>query len=158
VHDGVFVNHTGELTWLQRAWVGVQVAWPAALSHDSAIRADDGPGRSGREDSLIHLAVARDRAIRAPAGYRLHRMSGFPENARWNTSPPRVRVEEALLDVAAGKPDDFEAVAVLADAVRARRTTPERLRTALGARQRVARRSCAVGVMHPVHHRHRRSW
>ena len=23
VHPGVFVDHTGSLTWLQRAWVGV---------------------------------------------------------------------------------------------------------------------------------------
>ncbi len=150
VHDGVFVNHTGELTWLQRAWLGVQVAWPAALSHDSAIRAVDGPGRKGRDDSLIHLVVHRDRAIRPPAGYRLHRMSGFPANVHWNASPPRVRVEEALIDVAAAKPDDFDAIAVLADAVRARRTTPDRLRAALEARQRVARRYFLVGVLNDL--------
>jgi hypothetical protein len=147
VHDGVFVNHTGELTWLQRAWAGVQLAWPAALSHDSALRAADGPGRAGRDDSVIHLAVDRDRRLLVPAGFRLHRMAGIHDRVMWNTSPPRVRVEEALLDVAAVKADDFDAIAVLADAVQARRTVPGRLRDRLDARPRMPRRDFLRGVL-----------
>src|ERR1700712_431846 len=38
VHPGVYVNHTGELTWLQRAWAAVLFAWPAALCDESALR------------------------------------------------------------------------------------------------------------------------
>jgi hypothetical protein len=147
VHDGVFVDHTGELTWLQRAWVGVQLAWPSALSHDSALRATDGPGRTGRDDSVIHLAVARDRRLLVPAGYRLHRMARLHSQVMWNASPPRVRVEEALLDVAAGKAGDFDAIAVLADAVQARRTVPSRLRDRLDARARMPRRDFLRGVL-----------
>ena len=52
VHPGVYVNHTGELTWLQRAWAAVLFAWPAALSHDSALRAADGPGSTRRRSSM----------------------------------------------------------------------------------------------------------
>jgi Transcriptional regulator, AbiEi antitoxin len=38
VHDGVYVNHTGPLTWLQRAWAAVLFHWPAALAGSSALR------------------------------------------------------------------------------------------------------------------------
>lgn len=151
VHDGVYVDHTGELTWLQRAWAGVHIAWPAALSHDSAIRAADGPGRRGRDGSVIHLAVDRDRVVRVPSGYRIHRLAGFEDKVMWNSSPPRVRVEEALIDVAAGTARAFDAIAVLADAVRARRTVPGRIRDTLDARARVPRREFLRGVLTDLH-------
>lgn len=47
VHPGVYVDHTGTLTWKQRAWAAVLLTWPAALSHDSAVRAGEGPGHPG---------------------------------------------------------------------------------------------------------------
>ncbi len=61
VHDGVFVNHTGAPTWLQRAWVGVLprlAGRPAATTAHSALPTDraERPRRS-----VIHLAVDRDR-------------------------------------------------------------------------------------------------
>jgi hypothetical protein len=37
VHPGVYAAHTGQLTWVQRAWVAVLACWPAALSHQSAL-------------------------------------------------------------------------------------------------------------------------
>ena len=63
VHPGVYVDHTGPLTWHQRAWAGVLFSWPAALSHDSAVRAGDGPGRRARDESTIHVAVDRHRSV-----------------------------------------------------------------------------------------------
>lgn len=147
VHDGVFLDHTGTPTWLQRAWIGVLIAWPAALAGDSALRAADGPGRAGRDDSVIHVAVSRDRKVVLPAGYRLHRVSRLPLKVTWNTSPPRIRVEEALIDVADGAPDDFSAISTLADAIQARRTTPTRIRDRLDARPRVRRRDFLRGVL-----------
>jgi hypothetical protein len=147
LHDGVYVDHTGQPTWAQRAWAGVLLVWPAALAHDSAIRAAGGPGRTGRDESLIHLAVDRHRAVRVPSGYRLHRISDFDTKVQWNASPPRMRIEEALVDVAAAATGDFDAIALLADAVRARRTTPERIRQALDARTRIARRTFLHGVL-----------
>ena len=147
VHDGVFIDHTGEPTWLQRAWIGVLVAWPAALAADSALRAADGPGKTGRDDTLIHIAVSRDRKVRLPAGYRLHRMTRLHQNVSWNTSPPRVRVEEALVDVASTARDDFAAISVLADAIQARKTVPDRIRDSLDARSRVPRRDFLRGVL-----------
>ena len=45
VHPGVFCDHTGPLTWHQRAWAAVLFCGRSALSHQSAIRAAEGPGR-----------------------------------------------------------------------------------------------------------------
>lgn len=152
VHDGVFLDHTGAPTWLQRAWIGVLIAWPAALAGDSALRAADGPGKADRDDSTIHVAVHRDRRIRMPSGYRLHRVAGLGTKVTWNTSPPRVRVEEALIDVASAARDDFAAISVLADAIQARRTLPARIRERLDRRPRVTRREFLSGVLADLQH------
>ena len=59
VHPGVYLDHTGEPTWLQQAWAGVQLCWPAALAGESALRAAEGPGSSRRTRPV---EVARGRA------------------------------------------------------------------------------------------------
>ena len=146
---GVYVAHTGEPTWLQQAWGAVLLHWPAALSHASALRAADGPGRIVAPGP-IHVAVARQRGLDAPEGIRLHRMTALSERVLWNTSPPRVRIEEALIDLAAEAVDDWSAIAVLADAVQARRTTPARIEETLGRRTRVARRVFLTAVLDDI--------
>ena len=150
VHPGVYVNHTGPLTWHQRAWAGVLFSWPAALSHDSAVRAGDGPGRRARDESTIHIAVDRHRSLVAPPGIRLHRMSGFGQRVRWNLGPPRIRYEDALLDIAADTGSDLDALGILADACGSRRTTAWRLVTTLGDRRRIARRDWLDSVLRDI--------
>jgi hypothetical protein len=147
----VYVDHTGPLTWIQRAWAAVLFAWPAALSHDSAIRAADGPGRRDRQDGdPIHIAVTRTRSVVAPAGVVVHRVSRLARWTQWNTTPPRIRIEEAVLDVAAGSRDEMRAIAVLADAVQSRRTTAGRLLAALGTRARISRREFLDAVLQDI--------
>ena len=150
VHPGVYVNHTGPLTWHQRAWAGVLFSWPAALSHDSAVRAGDGPGRRARDESTIHIAVDRHRSLVAPPGVRLHRMTGFGQRVRWNLGPPRIRYEDALLDIAADTGSDLDALGILADACGSRRTTAWRLVTTLGDRRRIARRDWLDSVLRDI--------
>ena len=147
VHDGVYVDHTGALTWLQRAWGGVLFAEPAALGHQSALRAADGPGRRDRDDQPIHIAVDRHRSIVAPPGVVPHRLTDLDEKVQWNLSPPRVRIEHAVLDLAAEAADEFTAISLIADAVQARRTTANRILEALGTRGRIARRAFLSGVL-----------
>jgi hypothetical protein len=148
VHPGVYVDHSGPLTWLQRAWAGVLLAWPAALCHDSALRAHD-PG--GRDDgSPVHVAVDRDRAVRAPPGIVVHRLADIQAKALWNLSPPRLRVEEAALDVAAEAVSELDAVAVLAQVVQSRRTTATRLLAALERRTRLRRRRLLAAVLDDI--------
>ena len=146
---GVYVSHTGELTWVQSAWVAVLALEPAALCHASALRADDGPGRRD-DDGVLHVAVDRTRSADPPPGVRLHRLADLEAKVRWNLSPPRVKVEHAVLDLAASSGSDLQAIAVLADAVQARRTTAARLTSTLAERPRIARRAFLTAVLDDV--------
>lgn len=150
LHPGVYLDHTGMPTWLQRAWGAVLFSWPAALSHQSAIRAADGPGRRGRDETTIHVTVARSRHLVAPAGVRLHRVSDLDSRVLWNLGPPRVRIEDAVVDIAAGAATELDAIAVLAEACGSRRTTALRLLEAVERRPRVPRRGWLTGVLHDV--------
>lgn len=151
VHPGVFINHTGPLTWNQRAWAAVLFASPSALCGISAVRAIAGPGLRGHDDDgPIHVAVDRARQFRAPSGVVAHRTKGLEARAQWNTAPPRLRVEEALIDVAAAAADEFAVVAGLGGAIQARLTTAERLLTAVRSRTRLRHRALLLGVLDDV--------
>jgi hypothetical protein len=147
VHRGVYIAQTGPLTWRQRSWAAVLWAWPAALWGESALRAVD-EHQGARPAGPIHVAVGRRRSgLRPPAGVRIHHMEHLDRLVLWNAGPPRVRVEEAALDVAAESASDVDAVAVLARWVQLRRTTPARLQTALDQRQRAPRRRWLQAVI-----------
>lgn len=139
VHAGVYVDHTGPLTWPQRAWAAVLYAAPAALCFESALGADVLP---------IHVAVAQRRPVLAePVGVRIHHLVNLQERVLWNVSPPRMRYDEAVLDVACRATAELDAIAVLADACRSRRTTAHRLLQVLDSRARVRRRRWLRGVL-----------
>lgn len=146
---GVYVDHTGGLTWLQRSWVAVLAMWPAALADRSAIRAAAGHGLRVHGDAgPIHVAVDRGRRpLVTPPGVMLHHLTNLSGRVQWTASPPRVRLEEAVVGVAAGETTDMRAIATLADAVQGRLTTPARLQTSLASRIRVARRPLLAGVL-----------
>jgi hypothetical protein len=93
------------------------------------------------------VAVDRMRSVAAPTGVVVHRHVGLADRVLWNASPPRMRVDEALLDVAAATHSDFAAVARLADAVQTRITTAERLLDTLASRERIARRPLLASAL-----------
>ena len=133
VHRGVFVNHTGPLTWGQCAWAAVLFYWPAVLSHNSAVYpGNDSQGRA------IHVAIEHPRkpACRLP-DVEVHRLSGLNSRAQWNLSPPRMRLEEAVLDMCAATRSRLDALATATDVCQRRRTTARRLLAALACRQRM---------------------
>ncbi len=150
VHPGIYLDHTGEPTWLQRAWAGVLATWPAALTHASALRACEGPGRRVTSDDRIHVAVDRHRKLRAPEGVVVHRLGGLGARVQWNLGPPRLRYEDAALEVAAAAETDFAALGVLATVVQSRRTTAARILEVARARPRLARRDWITGVLGDV--------
>lgn len=149
VHPGVYVNHTGVLTWRQRAWAAVLHAGPdAALDRQSALRADAGPGWRGCLDSdPIRVAVDASRTVTDVPGVRVRRVAGLNAKVRWPASPPRMKTEEATLDFALSRADDHAAFEALAASVRARCTTAQRLLDAVAARQRISRRRWLVDVL-----------
>jgi hypothetical protein len=129
ITPGVFIDHTGPPSWSQRAQAAVRACWPGALSHESV----------WRETPLIHLAIEHRRRIAAPSGAVVHRMRHLDARVNWLSSPPRVRIEEAVLDVAGSAPDDFAAAAALADVVQRRLTTYAAIEHALQRRSRTPR-------------------
>ncbi len=149
LHPGVYLDHTGEPTWQQRAWAAVLLCWPAALGGRSALRAAEGPG-STRRLSPIEVAVAHERHPIRRAGLTVVRHRHLEERALWHVGPPRLRYEEAVVDVAADGRSDFEALAELSKAVQGRRTTAQRLSEAIAQRERLARRDWMLGVLEDV--------
>ncbi|MBE7323944.1 type IV toxin-antitoxin system AbiEi family antitoxin domain-containing protein [Nocardioides sp. Y6] len=149
VHPGVYVDHTGPLTWEQRAWAGVLHAAPAALCDVSALRVGGGPFRPG-DDTLIHVAVDRHRRIATPPGVRIHRVAHLEAITSWHRSPPRLRLEHAVLEVAARCSSDHDLVATLADAVQSRRTTAARLSATLDGLPALPRRRFIRAVLGDV--------
>jgi hypothetical protein len=147
VHRGVYVDHTGDVTWEQRAWAAVLAVWPAALCGVSAMRAFEG---SGGHEHTIHVAVDLRRNVRPPRGVVIHRRARLDQSVAWNLAPPRTGWEESVIDVAAEQKRDIDAVAVLANAVGSRRTTADRLRGTLDSRARVRRRSWMERVLRDI--------
>ncbi|MGN0062710.1 MAG: hypothetical protein ACI379_00590 [Nocardioides sp.] len=80
----------------------------------------------------------------------MHRLVRLDETVLWNAGPPRVRTEHALIAVAGRATDELGAIAVLADAVQARRTTARRLAAALAEHPNVRRRPFLAGVLDDV--------
>ena len=146
----MYVEHTWPPSWQQLAWAAVLCAWPAALAGESAWRAFEGPGRRRRDTGRVHVVVERDRRLASPFGVVVHRRAGFGDRALWNLGPPRLRLEEAVLDVALAASDELALVAALADAAGSRRTTAARLATALAERPRVPRRAVLADVLADV--------
>jgi hypothetical protein len=132
VHNGVFVNQTGPLSWSSRSWAAVLLYWPAALSHGSAV---------DRAGSLIHVAVAADRNVLRRPGVALHLLGCFEERVQWNTGPPRIRLEDALLMMCTTADSRADALRLLTDACRRRLTNPDRLLAELERHRQVKRRA-----------------
>jgi hypothetical protein len=149
VHQGVYVNHTGTLTWRQRAWAAVLYAGVgAALDGQSALRADAGPGWGGcRDEDPIRVAVDARRTVQDSDGVRVRRVSGLADKVRWTANPPRLKVDEATLDLAMASIDDDAAFETLARAVRGRTTTAQRLLDSLAKRTRAGRRLWLTEVL-----------
>lgn len=167
VFTGVYVNHTGRLTWTQRAWAAVLRFWPAALAHQSAVAVFEAQGESTRSRTAdppgpIHVAVDHRRRVASIDGVQVHRVVGLDALVHPAKSPPVMRLEHAVLDVAAQACSEESAVAALADACQRRRTTAQRLLDALGDRPKLRRRrflftvldDVATGVFSALEHRY----
>jgi hypothetical protein len=145
---GVFVDHTGPPSWIQRAWAGVLFYEPAALGGLSALRAVTGPGwRRSPDDQPIEIVVDPYRTVRRVDGYEPRRRSGLDLEVLWNVSPPRLRTEQATLDVAARTVRELDVVGLFADVCQRRRTTAFRLVQALDERKRIGRRAWLRAVL-----------
>lgn len=148
VHPGVYVTHTGPLTWRQRAWAAVLACRRSALDGWSAIRAHEGPGRRrGDEKERIEVVVPRGHLPAPLDGVRVRESRTFEASAQLHLHPPRVRYDDAIILLADRATDDLERIAILADACGGRRTTSARLLTRIDELARLRHRAILVAVL-----------
>jgi hypothetical protein len=150
VHPGVYVEHTGPLTWPQQAWAAVLYHWPAALAGESALAAQHVPGYEQRVGAPIEVSVDRDRRVTRRVGIAVRQHVRFESLCQMQLQPPRERLEHALLGVASRKRGLDRSVGILADAVQQGRTTPARLLVALEERTRLRHRALLCTVLTDV--------
>ncbi|TYL51620.1 type IV toxin-antitoxin system AbiEi family antitoxin domain-containing protein [Nocardioides sp. BGMRC 2183] len=151
IHPGVYVNHTGPLTWDQRSWVAVLACWPAALRGDSARRSAVRQLRESPDDhARIEIVVDARRTVSSTENHRVLRSRRFEDTIDWSALPPRQRAEEWVLDLAADAGPRLAAIAAIADAVGSGRARPDRLRLALADRTRVPHRAFMAAVVDDV--------
>ena len=99
MHRGVYINHTGSPSRVQREWAAVLLLWPAALTGRSAL-----PIRTRLQP--IHVVVDVSRTPKRIKGVVVRRTTGSDARVTWVASPPRVRIEHAAIDVASTRHRD----------------------------------------------------
>jgi hypothetical protein len=149
VHLGVFVDHTGPLSWPQRAWAAVLFYWPAALTSSSALRAA-GLTRHDKESDPVAVVVAGHRRVDPTDGIIVTRHAGYDAVVMGNKSPPRATIEHAALTLAAGAATEDDAVAVLSDVCQSRRTSAARLLQELRTMPRLPHRRLLLTILEDV--------
>lgn len=140
IHPGVYVNHTGNPTWGQRAWAAVLLCWPAALTARSALP-------KLRERAPIEVMVPLRRTVRAPDGVIVRRRARFDGYVDWAAYPPRQLLAEAAIDAAGDAGSVTEAFAMLADLIQTKVVRTASLIEALGHRRRVPDRRLLVELL-----------
>ncbi len=147
--QATYVDHTAPPTWRQRAWSAVLALGPAAIGGESALALAEGRWRA--PDALVHVVIAVHRSTPAPLpGVLVRHVSDLDARVQWHLGPPRLRYEEAVLDVAGDAESDLAAIAVLAAAVSSRITTAARLLETLARRARMPRRAWLESVLRDV--------
>ncbi|MFI5708336.1 type IV toxin-antitoxin system AbiEi family antitoxin domain-containing protein [Kribbella sp. NPDC051620] len=127
VHHGVYVDFTGPLPWETRMWAAWLACGPeAALTGKTALRYYGMEGDWDHDDP-IHLAVPHARRVDRRAKILVARWREFDSRLNPTRKPPTVRLEIALLTTASGERETARQAAMLLDACRQRRTTPQRL-------------------------------
>lgn len=150
IHQGVYVDHTGDPSWRQLAWAAVLLHWPAALAGRSALVAHGMRQSDSTASADIEVVVAHGRRVVDPPGVRTSTVTDFDGVTQMHLSPARVRVEHAVLTVASRAASEDAAVAVIADACQSRRTTPKRLAESLRLRRRLRHRRLLLTILNDV--------
>jgi hypothetical protein len=148
---GVYTTFTGPIGTLTRIWAALLYAGRgAAASHRTALwlwkLVDDPP-------TVIDFVVPENRKILPQKHLRVHRRRSHSRDfgaagslIHPSAQPPRLRVEEAILDMA-GTVTAPELLDLLLRATQRRLTTAQRLRASVNRRPRVRWRSLLLGVL-----------
>jgi hypothetical protein len=146
VHRGVYVTHTGPLTWRQRAWAAVLYAEPAALCGPTVLE----PQRTDDADGPIHVAIDHSRRLDAPSGVIVHRVVGLARQMFAGQRPPRLKLEDNALLQARDATSEMEVIGLLTDIIGRRGVTTDAVRMALKRHPRLPRRGFVTDLLADV--------
>ena len=163
LHQGVYAAFTGRPGRDAELWAAVLRAGPrAVLSHQSAAEVD---GFAARPSPVVHVTVPLDQHIIHVPGIAVHRSSRIDVARHPLRTPPRTRVEETALDLAAKAATIDDAFGWISRACGRRLTTPPLLLEAMQSRRKMRWRTeltfaladVAEGVLSPLEYRYVRN-
>ncbi|MEV0128920.1 hypothetical protein AB0H83_10680 [Dactylosporangium sp. NPDC050688] len=144
---GVYYTFSGEPPRLAVLWAALLSAGPGAvLSHQTAAELI---GLIDRPEPPVHVSVPSQRHVKPVAGVWLHRRHRTPVAAPAR-EPARTGAEDTVVDLTQAAKDPDEAVGWVARACGRRLTTPERLRAAFAARDRLRWRDALTAAVADV--------
>lgn len=147
VHPGVYATVTGGLDVEQRIWAAYLYAGAgAAIGFRTAWWLVD---RKLPAPERIDVVVPDSRIVKRQHGLTIPRTRRWSEaDVHRTASPPRFRLERAVLDCAASAPSMNDAIALLASSVQRRRTTTvPHLHAVLLRHPNLPRRALLSGVL-----------
>jgi hypothetical protein len=144
---GVYVTHTGPLTYRQRIYCALLYCGPDAVaSHETALWLADPVSDPPR---TVHVLVSTARVLQVPQPdvfvHRSRRLSASDVHPA--RRPSRVVVERAVIDCLRTARTDEDAISVVARTVQRGLTTPARLQATLASASSVPRRSLLVNTL-----------
>ena len=158
--SGVYVDHTGDPSWAQRAVAGVlppasgldEEGRPvgAALCGHAALRHAIGPRWRRGAGGPIEVAIGLRRSVKPVRGYRFVRLARLEERTDDLRTPPRLRLPDALAELVVAAGDGLDVVGLVADAAQSRCVTTREVIDALAQRPRVAGRTRLMAVLDDV--------
>jgi hypothetical protein len=141
VHPRVYADHTGPLTWTQRAWAAVLYAEPAFLCWTSL---EEPKGRDVGDP--IHVAIDRSRRVRPQDGLIIHRLADLAPRT-YGGNPPRLNVEDNAFLMAHEARNEIDAIAAFAQVASRSYVSAASLRAALGRYPSLRRRPLIAGMI-----------
>ncbi|WP_165546739.1 type IV toxin-antitoxin system AbiEi family antitoxin domain-containing protein [Kribbella soli] len=145
LYRGAYVHFSGPVPWETRLWAAWLAYGPeAALADETALRQY---GIYRGESDVIRLEIPHRRRLRAEAGVAITRTRDFAHRVLESREPPMVRLEVAVLTVASRRARPDDAAALVLDACRQRRTTPQRLLAELARMQQLPGHGLLVQIV-----------
>jgi Transcriptional regulator, AbiEi antitoxin len=140
LHFGVYAAYSGRPARESVVWAAVLGARSGAvLCHQTA--AELYGLLEAREGTAVHVMVASGSAVAPMKGVVIHYSQRVDVARHPALEPPRTRLEETVLDLAAAEATATRATGWILNACASRRTTPGRLLATLESRPRIRRRA-----------------
>src|SRR5712691_1393544 len=145
---GVYCVSAGQPSRETSLWAAIHRAGPeAALSHDTAAELF---GLTDERCPLIHITIPESRRVRPIPGVVLHRSVRLAEAIHPSLEPPRVRLEETVLDLVDRAAAFDAALDVMCAACQRRLTTVARLAAVMGKRGKLRWRGDLAGTLEEI--------